>query len=360
MLKDVRRKTSRAAILPFPGDPLLLNYWYKLFKEHWRDEIDKLYIYMNSTVEKDVVDYIRNIIDKDEKVVFIYVPIQTEHGDCINRCLDVVQEEYIMLVEDDAYIWTKGIVSQCFNQLECGSHDIVGSKRTSCSQEILDVAKKKWGLEYEGVGDNGPNFWPNFFFCKKELLLQTDRKFGANHWNPGEKIEALDHVCTTECAGDTFVHTSLQLRNLVEEKRISYVPQYHGHPEDIKHYEKREFLFDGKAPWCHIGSLSSGISGLIRDDKGRRLASRDFDPPVEGEITLPHAPNNEFEKMEYERRVQWWLKFYWSAPAIGLAEFRGQYKIGLDRIVQQFKLDRKRIQKRQQIYNQMISGDKRL
>lgn len=358
MLKDVTRNTSRAAILPFPGDPFLLNYWYGLFKKVWGQEVDKLYIYLNAPVEKDVVDFIRGLVAKDKKVHLEYVPQQVEHGDCINKALDLVQEKYVMLVEDDCYIWVQGRVSQCFNQIECGAKQIVGSKRTSCSQEILDVAKKKWGLEYEGLGDNGPNFWPNLFFSKKELLLKTDRKFGASHWAVGEKIEPLDHVCETECAGDTFVRTSLELRNLVPESEIAYVPQYHGHPEDLEHYKQKKFLFDGQAPWCHIGSLSSGISGLIRDDKGRRLASRDIDKE-DPDCILPHAPTNDFERMEYERRVQWWLTFYWSAPALGLAEYRRQYKIGIDRIVEQFKLQPKRIERRRQIYAEMINGDVR-
>lgn len=358
MLKDTTRKTSRAALLPFPGDPFLFQYWYGLFKKYWGAEVDKLYVYMNSPIEQDVVDFLKDLVKNDDKVVFHYEPQQIEHGEVINRTLDLVKEEYIMLVEDDCYIWGIGVISQCFNMLECGAKDMVVSKRGSCGMEILKAAKEKWGLEYEGLGDQGPNFWPNLFFSKKELLLKTDRNFGARMWKAGEKIEALDYVCKEDQAGDTFVNTSLQLRTMVPEDRIHYVPQYHGHPDDIEHWEKRKYLFDGGAKWCHIGSLSTGVGGLIKDDQNRPLTRRLIDPPA-GPTVLGNAPTTEMELKEYERRVQWWLTFYWSSAPIGIAEFKRLYKEGIDRIVDDFKLNKKRIKRRQQIYSQLMNGDKR-
>lgn len=355
-MKDETRKTSRAALLPFPGDPFIFSYWYGWFKKGWGSEVDKLYLYINSTVEEPVIDFIKDMVKKDPKVNLTYVNHQVEHGDCINALLDIVQEEYVVLMEDDSFVWGKGIISQCFNQLECGAKDIVGSKRGSCGTEILEAAKAKWGLDYEGLGDQGPNFWPNLFFCKKELLLKTDRNFAAKAWRAGEVVEPLGYTCTTDQFGDTFVNTSLQLRNIVPEDRIGYIPQYHGHPLDIEHYEKKQFLFDGNALWCHIGSLSSGISGLLRDDQNRPLARRLIDPPA-GPTVLPNAPTNDFEAQEYERRMQWFLTFYWSAPAVGLAEFKRLYKEAIDQVVEQFKLNRKRIERRRQIYSALMNGD---
>jgi len=357
MLKDTLRKTSRAALLPFPGDPFLFHFWYKMFKKHWGDDVDKLYIYLNSPIEKDVVDFIKGLVAKDKKVNLTYVDHQVEHGDCINNLLEICEEEYIVLMEDDCYIWGRGVIAQNFNLLESGGKDIVGSKRGSCGMDILKAAKEKWGLDYEGLGDQGPNFWPNLFFSKKELLLKTDRKFAAKAYRAGELIKELDITPTEDQFGDTFVNTSLQLRNMVAEDRIHYIPQYHGHPLDLEHHEKKEFLFDGHAQWCHIGSMSSGVSGLLRDNENRPLTTRTADPPA-GPTVLPNGPTNEFETQEYERRVQWWLTFYWEAPALGLAEFRRLYKEAIDQLVEQFKLNRKRIERRRQIYAEMMNSDK--
>lgn len=350
-----QRNTSRAAILPFPGDPFLFQFWYKMFVNHWGAEVDKLYVYMNSPIGQEVADFLQNLVKTNPKVVFHYHPQQVEHGEVINRLLDMVQEEYVMLIEDDCYIWGHGAIDQAFSLIESGAKTIVGSKRGSCGMQILEAAKGKWGLNYEGLGDQGPNFWPNLFFCKTDLLRQTDRNFGARMWRAGEKIEWLYYVVTEDQAGDTFVNTSLQLRTMVPEDQIAYLPQYHGHPQDIEHFEKRQFLFDGRALWCHIGSLSSGIGGLIKDDQNRSLSRHLVDPPA-GPTVLQNAPNTELEHMEYERRVQWWDMFYWNSAPLGLAELRRLYKVGIERIITDFKLNRKRIERRKQIYATLTNG----
>lgn len=123
--------TSRAALLPYPGDPFLLNYWLKFFDEVWGDEVDKLYIYLNSPIEKPVVDYIRDLCLKRPKINLQYNPQQIEHGAVIDRLLGVVEEDYVMLIEDDGFIFKKGLVNACFEAIESGEKQIVGSKRGS-------------------------------------------------------------------------------------------------------------------------------------------------------------------------------------------------------------------------------------
>lgn len=356
MQKLSKPKTSRAAILPYPGDPFLFAYWYRFFKNVWSIEVDKLYVYLNSPIEQDVVSYIKSLVAKDPKVVLTYHPAQLEHGEVINRALDLVTEDYVMLIEDDGLIFHYGAVEQAFNMVESGAFEIVGSKRGSCSQEILNAARDKWGLNYEGEGDQGPNFWPCFFFCKKELLLKTDRQFGARAWKRGEVIEPLGYTVQDEvCASDTFVNTSLQLHALVPNERIYYVPQYHVHPLDLDHFAEKKSVFDGRAPWLHIGSLSSGVGGILQDEYSRPLARRTIDP--QGNPTkLNNPPQDDFTRQEWERRVQWWLMFYWNSPPIGLAEFKRLYKEAIDRVVEQYSLNRDRITRRMQIFGELVTS----
>ena len=266
-----------------------------------------------------------------------------------------------MMMEDDGFIFKRGVVDLAFSKLESGEFDIVAGKRGSCSFEILKKAQEVYGLDYEGEGDQGPNFWPNFFFSSKELLLKTDRNFSAKAWKRGERIESLGLTITEEVAnGDTFVNTSLQLRTMVPEARIFYLPQYHGHPEDLAHYEQHKYLFDGKAPWTHIGSLSSGISGLLRDNNNRPLAHRTFQLP-EKETILPDYANTEMEKKEIERRVQWWLTSidYFSGVQYLTAkkeiqEFAVYYLNAIEQIINQYKLNKKNIRRRQEIYKELM------
>lgn len=350
---------SRAAILPFAGDPLLLHYWLELFYRVWCDEVDHLYIICDSTIEKSAIRYIEYLCTEDpEKMTYIYNPVKEQHGDKILRGLLACEEKYVMQIEDDAYIFKTGMVDWCFQQLESGEYDIVGSKRGSCHSEILERAKQIWGIPTDGAGDQGCNFWPCFFFSTKELLLRTDRNYNSRAWVQGEIIAPLqDYVAVAPVVpADTFVNTSLQLRAMIPEKRILYVPQYHAHPDDYKHYEQHtEYTpFDGHASWTHIGSLSSGVDGLLMDDQCRPLARRLIDPP-KGVTILPDYCNTEMEVMEFERRVQWWQSFWLNRDPEEIKEFSDLYRRAIDRIIVQYKLNRKRILQRQQIYKEVFN-----
>lgn len=349
---------SRAAILPFPGDPYLLNYWLHLFDTHWHNEVDVLYIGFNSPIESAMVRYIRDLCEARPNIKLFYWSEQMEHGAVIDAVLDMVREEYVMLIEDDGFIFKPHIVNECFKYIESGQYDIVGSKRGSCAMEILKRAQELWGLSYEGEGDQGPNFWPSFFFTKREILLRTDRNFGAKAWKRGEVIEALgNYVVQDEVAnGDTMVHMSLQLRAMIPQDRIFCVPQYHGHPDDMEHYvtHRAHTLFEGNAPWCHIGSLSSGVGGILKDEHNRALARRLVDPEGGATVLPKEWCQSDFEKREFERRVQWWLTFWEaSTPTVGTEEFYELYGKAVHRIIEQFGLNMRAIQQRQLAYKSL-------
>lgn len=348
----------RAAFLPYPGDPFLLNYWLHFFDTVWGDEIDRLYIHMNSPIEQPVVDYIKSLVDARPKITMIYKSNQIEHGKALDELLEICQEDYIMWVEDDGFIFKKGQVDRCFKALESGEYDIVGSKRGSCHQEILSRGNALWGTETIGEGDSGCNFWPNFFFTRKELLLKTDRDFGAHAWHKGDVIKELgDYTIQDDVAyGDTFVWGSLQLHAMVPPNRILYVNQYHGSPDDLDHFQRSYNLFDGIAPWCHIGSLSSGVGGLLQDGHGRSLARRLIDESKGDNVPIPNYCNTEQEKNEFERRVQWWLRFWQYTVDQGqlsqeMANFAILYKQSLDRIISEYGLSMSRIERRQRAYS---------
>lgn len=325
---------SRAVILPTPGDPFLLQYWLKLYRGVWGQEIDRLYVHLNSPAPADVADYMKTLLDKP-KISFRYTDRMIDHGEAIKQILADVTEDYVMLVEDDGLIFDSGMVDWCFRQLESGRFDIVGSKRGSCGAEILEVASKKWKIPMDGYGDQGCNFWPCYFFTKTSILRKIEN-FGAKMWYAGDYVEPLDFYTMKDQAGDTFVEASLILRNMIPAERIQIVPQYHTHPDDITHSEQKQSIWDGMAHWLHIGSLSSGAYNLL--DPSR---------------PLPTMPETDFDKREYERRVQWWLTFWEKRDVMALESYAQVYKAGIDRIIQGYNLHMKQIRKRQKLYEEV-------
>lgn len=331
---------SRAVLLPTPCDPFLLKYWIENYRRTYKQYVDKLYVCMNSPIERQVVDYIQDMLDS-VGANYIYIDHQIEHGDALRRLLEIVSEEYVMLVEDDSFVIKGDKIDQCFRYLESGEYDVVGGKRGSCSFEILERASELWGVAYEGEGDQGCNFWPNMFFCKTETLLKTDRHFEAKSWKKGDFIAPMNYHMLEDGCGDTFVNTSLELRGM--NLRFRYEKQYHASPDDLEHFERGINLWDGFAPWVHIGSLSSGVSGMLTDDLNRPLAMRNGEAKEERKLEGCVMD-------EWARRLQMWQTFYDHSDPEKIPEFREEYRKAVERLYNKCGVSHKLVQRRQNCY----------
>lgn len=343
---------SRCAFLPTPGDPYVVWMWYKFFRKYWRDSVDKLYIYLNTSVEPEVVSALTRRLAEDPKVSVEYEPKMSDHGPALTKMLKSSTEDLILLMEDDALIFNQGIVSECFDKLETKGFDIVGSGRGSSSTNLIEAAKKKYNLDYSGYGDKGPHFWPNFFFTKRELLMKTDLNFAAKAWVPGEYIKELDLKVEEATVGDTFVWASIQLRNMTD--KIHFVPQYHASPNDIDHFRDKTNLWDGNCPWLHIGSVSSGLHGLLRSSNGKPMALRKREDVMAS--PLPNYIHSDGDKREFERRMQYhWLCWQETKDELSeISEFGQDYREAIQRIIEAYNLDENNITNMNEAYRKLL------
>lgn len=339
---------SRAVFLPTPGDAFMLHYWLENYKK-WRHHVDKLYVCINTPIGGEAKQYMLDLCAQyDAKV--IYYDTQQQHGDCLNYCLSVCTEDLVLLVEDDAYVVKPDIIDYCFTQIENGTVDLIGGKRGSCAMEILQKAAEVWGIGYEGYGDQGCNFWPCWLFTKRELLEKTDRNFNAKAWEAGDTVLGINLVPDKTIYGDTFVNTSLQLRALIPADRIRTLPQYHAGQIDISEYDSKRGLFDGNCPWVHIGSLSSGICGVITDGQNRPIAYSNTIPPKTENALNPAWCTNEMEQMEWARRVAFWLRYYDTREVGKLDNLAQLYYNGLMHILATYKINIKKVRQMQAVY----------
>jgi len=74
----------RAALLPSRGDPITLRLVFHYFETVWQDEVDKLYINVNSTCEPEVIEYIKKFTTHP-KVVFSYDDHNLDHGGSLTK-----------------------------------------------------------------------------------------------------------------------------------------------------------------------------------------------------------------------------------------------------------------------------------
>jgi hypothetical protein len=323
---------TRAVFLSSGGDPFISLLVIKLWQEHWRDEIDTFYVCYNNHagVPLDVVKEFNARIIDDPKIQLIYHPRGIGNGMPITEMTQIAREDLVMLLEDDGFIFSSGIFNECFQRIEKDQCDAVGSPRGSCGIEIWNAAQKKYNLDYSGYGDVGPNYWPNFFFCKRSDLLRTDLNFASKTWQAGEYSKELDHTFTEINHGDTFVWACVQLRYL--GIRFFNVPQYHANPFDIDHADNYTNLFDNKARWVHGGSLSAGWGGYLS-----------------GQVPDVSADSS---KQEIESRVAFWTI---AASVIeGFGIFKSHYIEGIKDLIKNAQLDQERVNKKIQLYKQLM------
>lgn len=319
----------RVVLGPQSSDPFLTLFVYQLFKKYWYEEVDKMYILFNVEMERGYIGELTSTLSKDPKVSLLYQPFSVGHGEGIRQLLQMSMGENVMLLEDDGFIFTPGFVSENFRLLENGEFDLIGSPRRSCSQEIWDKSQERYNIDYTGVGDKGPNFWPNFLFTKKELLLKTDQNFGSVLFKAGEYCKELDYTFKEDNAGDTFVYASMQMRAM--GIRVKEIPQFHSFPSEVTDKDlKFNNWQNGNPTHLHGGSLSSGWShnGFLRNAQ-----------PV-------------VDKEDIETRVALWKLAVDSVH--GLETFKMEYEHGINNLIEINNLNRSDIQKKYDLYLNLI------
>ena len=324
----------RAALMSTCGDVFITSLVIKLWNERWRDEIDKFYINFNNhcQVPSGVVgEFMRNIAN-DKKIVIIYHPVGISNGPPQVELLKLCNEDLILLLEDDFFIFESGIVDNYFKKIESGETDIVGSPRYTIG-EVAEAAKKKYNLDYEGYGDRGFGWWPTGFFCKREDLLRTDLDFGSKKYPKGEYFKELDHTFENDDYTDTFTWTSVQLRYL--GLRSIEIPSHKADPyEEDSMRNKMMNWHPTQQPFNHIhgGSLSTSIGGYL---SGRV-------PDV--------SPKGALEEME--SRIAFWTIALGATN--GFDSLRSEYANGIDQLTKNINADGDRIAKKIEIYKNLM------
>src|SRR6185312_1013844 len=225
--------TNRTVIMPSTGDPFLLAMWVDFYKRIWRSEVDRTVVLLNTdqlTDYPEVVTYCEKLL-AEAGIEYIICPKRVNHGPALDMLLSYIADSNpleVGIMEEDAFVFGKGAVQDCFSLLSTNDFDIVASRRGSCSQWLIELGKSLWGTE-----DHGPNFWPNFYFGHYRDLVSTDRNFGARTWQPGEVVFADSKmVVVRRCAA--ALHNSLNhgtaqclyqtcnCPDVVKEHKVSY------------------------------------------------------------------------------------------------------------------------------------------
>lgn len=320
---------TRSAFLSSAGDPFLGDFCLSLWKNRWYHEIDTIYIGYNNHAEiplQTSYEFLRKW-EKDPKVRIIYTPMGIGNGNPITQMLFNSKEDSLLLLEDDGYIFTPGVVNEWFNLIESGKTDMIGSPRYTAGKIGL-VMEKKYNLDYKKLGDCGFGAWPNTFLCKRSDLLKTDLDFGSTKYPKGKYFKELDYTMENDEYTDTFTFAFIQLRSF--GLTMQDIPQYHTHPEDFLEKD-RMYLWEEEPTYLHGGSLSSGWNGYLQN------------PPI---------INTDMEIKDMETRVSLWKLV--SDETQGYEDFKIEYRKGIEQLIAVSKLNPERIMRKYNGYKRLM------
>ena len=314
---------SRALLMVTQGDMFLVEVCLSKIAK-WIEEVDRVYVHVNTDLP---LDFLEAAIDElgHDKILWMWTPERLVHGPAISKLMQIVQEDEICIIEDDCLIFKSGVLTENFDKLTHGAK-LVGSPRHFCTPWISERAKQVYGLDYIGWGDHGPAFWPNMFFCRKDLLERTDMDFRARSWPKGTML--MDAECPSDQNGDTFVSTSLQLRELVKPREIAIIPQYHCNPDNFlpEYRRDKRGILDGKCGYFHVGSLSSFLTNLLLDERGVPLG-------------LPNAKPVEYPKLnEFEVRTLAMQLSFIERTRLNAMPWLDRYVEACDRLAEHFDI----------------------
>lgn len=356
------KERSRAVIVTHVGDPNLSGFWLRFYKKFWEDEVDKVYFRLNGhSMSQKITDYYTDKFSNYPKFDFKVLP-GNDHGYGLKSAVENCTEDYIMFMEDDAWVFRKGVLGEQFKKLESGEYEVLGSPRTSIDMKIYAAQVKLQPelqcVDNHGVGDTGTNFWPNFFFVTKKALMKTDLKFWGQSFKKGDYIKEIDYTVEEDGAGmDTGSWISMQLRAQVDPKKIGTIPQYKAYPHDPDLAVAKQWTFAGDAGWLHAGSISSGVNRYLQYE-GCPL--RDFYKSNGTKQRVEFSDEELSSKGDIAMRICFFvLCLVWSRPEVeGMNDFRKAYIAAIKALRKRADINPREIDKRLKIYGELLGLEK--
>lgn len=238
-----------AILTHFDGDPFLLYFWLYLYKKYWRGEVDTIYLSFapdKKNLPPEVLEFQYKLLDEFKEIqVFDHDKwIIPELGNQI--VLPQIKEDLIGLIESDGYIFDKGLVKGCFDELMVNS-DVVGSS--------WDLVRDDYIVNTLGM----KGLMRCFLFIHRSILENTDCDFLPRTILEGFILPFVNHKVDKSFDVDCFGWMSIQIA--CQTPKITWVLNNMLNPEnitDIRMYDSYN--------WLHVRQMMSSTLGINSHD----------------------------------------------------------------------------------------------
>lgn len=167
---------TKAAVVHFDGDCVIINFWLLMYSKFWRGEVDK--IYCNTYFDTETEPILRELFGNYPEIKVNFLSEKQTPELTNNQLIPKVKEDLIFLTEEDNFIFEKGVVKHSFNFLKF--NDIVAPDYAILPQDVWEKYGRGW--------------MRSMFFIKKALLKKIEIDFMPRHVDEGD-LDCFGYVC---------------------------------------------------------------------------------------------------------------------------------------------------------------------
>lgn len=324
--------TSRAALLPAVGDPFLLHLWMALYNRDWKDEVDRVYVSIDrlgpeNDYTQSVYNFVMNFLEQNEKVTAFRNysgGVVANYYNLLTHC----KEDLMVWIQEDGFIFEKGIVNRQFEKIEHGIVDIVGTPIMAYSPHFNKQLGPLFGEESLFLMNFGYDVWANFAFMRTNDLrsmVKTVSDLDIQLWKKGIIIDVLGIAPEEDVSLDMSIGAMLKLR--AQGKKIAIVPQLLAYVKHLDYLDSQigpSGLWERIEGWTHVTCLSQATVACLNKDCS----------------TLLNIPSGAWGQI-FER-VNWWLLCWelFHDECNEIKEFSDYYKLVIDTAIESCHIDR--------------------
>jgi hypothetical protein len=371
----------RTAIIMSDGNPFNLNTWY-YFLHNWIDEVDRVIVSISTTMDDEYKLGIQSICNQHPKIKLLFQNRDrfTTPAELLYYGCEDVEYGNVVFLEDDIFIFEKGVLDEKFKMLESGKYEIIGTDKPFASE--YPHLKNYVENELKLIG----GFHPSWLFFNIELYKKAKEIYRDFYLKNIENIQFRSTTIEPSLFGDccygkntifTFFDNYIfdnksdvydrycdevttifgcLIRKLVKKENILSTDEWHEHRQ----------VYDPNViykKWIHINEVAGiyGIYGSIRDQNGKPLFNliKGRDDVLPSELSELFWRNVTPEKINqnkpiFEKRMGYQtfsISLWRHNFLLDLAE---KYKNGIKYFIQYYDLSIDNIRKYESSYNRIL------
>lgn len=334
--------------------PFFIRYWREVFKK-WQNEIDKVYVAIETPLEPTTENYIRNLF-KHPKINLS--PGYTAQFNGLTKMFKESNEDLVMVLHDDTFILNKKPLDKYFALAEQGKIVVPLYRHYNpagyIESKMNELFPKQVPFIVEETGEKGYSFLLYLFFANRKNLEETSAYFGGSGYKKGDYFAPFKENLKEKIGGDTGFLLGLEL--LANGKEFIAIPHEDNTTTNLSRMNNQiDFLEKSKnnktglfnVDWIHIMGLANQAKTWFKP-----LFITQGKPHIVEEIEC--FKDNDVVKEGFMVTMAWFYEFLDCDSFEEIKDYRNYVKLQMEFLINRFNLNTEKIQSYKKYFHDIV------